>query len=61
MNRATKAARRTKHPGYLEVVEINLDFGGEDRFEWKFPLVIEYEHYQQMKRTYAGHINGKSY
>jgi hypothetical protein len=46
MNRATKAAKRTKHPGYREVVEINLDFGGEDRFEWKFPMVIECEHYR---------------
>ncbi len=24
-------------------------------------MVIEYEHYQQMRRTYAGHINDKSH
>jgi hypothetical protein len=52
---------KAKHPDYMEVVHINFNLSKENRFEWDFPMKIEYEHFQQMKIKYATFVSDKSY
>ena len=58
---AARAARAKNSVIYREVLEIRLDFGGEDKFHWKYPVEIKHEHFQVMKKRYERIVEGKSY